>query len=66
MALNTDVETPLALVVESIGTVDRGALVVTAEHEKVFWVLAFVGEEGADDLRAVQAHGPHSLPETSD
>lgn len=41
----------LALVVESIDTVDGGALVVTSEDEEVFGVLDLVGEEQADGLK---------------
>jgi hypothetical protein len=43
----------LALVVESIDTVDGGALVVTSEDEEVFGVLDLVGEEQADGLEGL-------------
>jgi hypothetical protein len=46
-----DVIATLALVVESIDTVDRGALVVAPKDEKVFGVLDLVGEEQADGLK---------------
>jgi hypothetical protein len=46
-----DVIATLALVVESIDAVDRGALVVTSEDEEVFGVLDLVGEEQADGLK---------------
>lgn len=46
-----DVIATLALVVKSIDTVDRGALVVTSEDEEVFGVLDLVGEEQADGLK---------------
>ena len=43
----------LTLVVESINSVDAGALVVAPEQEKVFWVLDLVGEEEADGLEGL-------------
>jgi hypothetical protein len=46
-----DVIATLALVVESINTVDRGALVVASKDEEVFGVLDLVGEEQADSLK---------------
>lgn len=45
-----DVVSALALVVKAIDTVDRCALVVTAEDEEVLWVLDLVCEEKADSL----------------
>lgn len=39
-----DVVAALALIVESVDTVDRGAFVVTAENEEVFGVFDFVGK----------------------
>lgn len=45
-----DVVPSLALIVETIYTVDRSALVVTTKDEKVFGVLDLVGEEQADGL----------------
>jgi hypothetical protein len=45
-----DVVSSLALIVETIYTVDRSALVVTTEDEKVFGVLDLVGEKQADGL----------------
>lgn len=45
-----DVVSSLALVVEAVDTVDRGALVVTAEDEEVLRVLDLVCEEQADGL----------------
>lgn len=50
-----DVVSALALIVESINTVDRGALVVTAENEEVFGVLDLVGKEQADSLEGLLA-----------
>jgi hypothetical protein len=50
-----DVVATLALVVKSIDTVDRGALVVTSEDEEVFGVLDLVGEEQADGLKRLLA-----------
>jgi hypothetical protein len=46
-----DVVATLALVVEAIDTVDRGALVVTSEDEEVFGVLDLVGKEQANGLK---------------
>lgn len=48
-----DVVSALALIVESINTVDRGALVVTAENEEVFGVLDLVGKEQANSLKGL-------------
>ena len=45
-----DVVSSLALIVETVDTVDRGALVVTAENEEVLRVLNLVCEEQADCL----------------
>lgn len=45
-----DVVATLALIVETVDTVDGRALVVTAEDEEVLWVLDLVGEEKADGL----------------
>jgi hypothetical protein len=38
----------LALIVETINTVDRGAFVITSEDEKVFRVLDLVCQKKAD------------------
>ena len=46
---------PLALVVEAVDPVDRGALVVAAQDEEVFGVLDLVGEEQADGLERLLA-----------
>lgn len=46
-----DVIATLALVVESINTVDGGTLVVTSKDEEVFGVLDLVGEKQADGLK---------------
>jgi len=43
------------LIVETVDTVDAGALVVTTENEKVLGVLDLVGEEEADGLKALLA-----------
>lgn len=40
-----DVVSSLALIVETIDTVDRGTLVVTTQDEKVLGVLDLVGKE---------------------
>lgn len=45
-----DVVTALALIVETVDTVDGGTLVVATEDEEVLWVLDLVGEEEADGL----------------
>jgi hypothetical protein len=50
-----DVVSPLALVVESVDTVDGRALVVTAENEEVLGVLDLVCEEQADGLEGLLA-----------
>lgn len=50
-----NVVAPLALVVETIDTVDGCALVVAAENEEVLWVLDFVGQEQADGLKGLLA-----------
>ena len=41
---------PLALVVEAVDAVDRGALVVAAQQEEVLGVLDLVREQEADRL----------------
>lgn len=46
-----DVVATLALIVETVDTVDGRTLVVTAEDEEVLWVLDLVGEEKADGLK---------------
>jgi hypothetical protein len=45
-----DIVSSLALIVETVDTVDRGALVVTTENEEVLRVLDLVCEEQADGL----------------
>jgi hypothetical protein len=50
-----DVVSPLALVVESVDTVDGRALVVTAENEEILGVLDLVCEEQADGLEGLLA-----------
>jgi hypothetical protein len=45
----------LALVVESIDTVDGSAFVVAAEDEKVLWVFDFVCQQKADGLKRLLA-----------
>lgn len=37
-----DVVTALAFIVETIDTVDRGALVVAAKNEEILWILDLV------------------------
>jgi hypothetical protein len=37
----------LALIVETVYTIDRGALMVSSQEEKVFWVLNLVGQKKA-------------------
>ena len=50
-----DVVAALALVVEAVDTVDRGALVVAAQDEEVLGELDLVGEEQADGLEGLLA-----------
>ena len=39
-----DVVSSLALIIEAVDTVDRGALMITTKNEEVFGVLDLVGE----------------------
>ena len=50
-----DVISTLALIVESVYTVNRGALVVTAENEEIFRVLDLVRQQQADSLERLLA-----------
>ena len=50
-----DVVPALALVVEAVDAVDRGAFVVTSEDEEVLGVLDLVGQEQADSLEGLLA-----------
>lgn len=50
-----DVVPSLALIVEPVYAVDRGAFVVTAQDEKVFGVLDLVGQQEADGLERLLA-----------
>ena len=50
-----DVVSPFALVVESVDTVDGGALVVATQNEKVLRVLDLVREEEAYRLERLLA-----------
>lgn len=50
-----DVVATLALVVEAVDAVDRGALVVATEDEEVLRVLDLVREEEADGLERLLA-----------
>lgn len=50
-----DVVAALALIVESVDTVDRGAFVVTAENEEVFGVFDLVRKQQADGLERLLA-----------
>ena len=50
-----DVVPTLALVVESVDSVDGGALVVTTQDEEVLGILDLVGEEEADGLERLLA-----------
>jgi len=45
----------LALVVETIDAVNRGALVVTSQDEEVLGILDLVGQEQADGLKRLLA-----------
>lgn len=46
---------PLALIVETIDTIDGGALVVTTENEEVLGVLDLVSQKEADGLQRLLA-----------
>lgn len=50
-----DVVPALALIVESVDTVDRSTLVVAAENEEVLGVLDLVGQQKADGLEGLFA-----------
>ena len=50
-----DVVPPLALVVETVDSIDGGALVVAAEKEEVLGVLDFVCQQQADCLQTLLA-----------
>ena len=45
-----DAVAPLALIVEAVDAVDRGAFVVASQQEEVLWVLNLVSKEEADCL----------------
>lgn len=47
MLPKTHTETPFAFIIEPIYSVDGSAFMVSAEEEKVVWVLDFVQEEEA-------------------
>ena len=46
-----DVISSLAFVIEPVDSVDRSALVISSEKEKVLWVLDLVSEEEADGFQ---------------
>jgi hypothetical protein len=50
-----DVIPPLALIVKSVDTVDRGAFVVPTQDEEVLWVLDLVCQQQADGLERLLA-----------
>jgi hypothetical protein len=50
-----DVVSALALIVETVDTVDRGTLVVSTQNEEVFRVLDLVCKEEADGLEGLLA-----------
>lgn len=50
-----DVVSALALVVETVDTVDGGALVVSTQNEEVLGVLDLVGKEKANGLKRLLA-----------
>lgn len=50
-----DVVSALALIVETVDTVDRGTLVVSTQNEEVLRVLDLVGKEEADGLERLLA-----------
>jgi hypothetical protein len=45
-----DVVASLALIIESIDSVDGCALVVSSEEEEIFWILDLIGQEQANSL----------------
>ena len=59
---NADVESPLALVVESVYTVDRGTFVVSPEKKEILLVLDLVREKKANGLYALLTT-VHIVPE---
>ena len=46
-----DVVTALALIIEAIDSVDRGAFVVTSKKKEILRVLNFVSEKKTDSLK---------------
>ena len=50
-----DIVATLALIVESVDTVDRGAFVVAAEDEEVFGIFDLVRKQQADGLERLLA-----------
>jgi len=48
-----DAVSSLALIIESVESVDAGALVISSKKEEILWVLNFVGKEQADGLYAL-------------
>lgn len=50
-----DVVPPLALIIETVDSVDGGALMVTTENEEVFRILDLVREEKADGFEGLLA-----------
>jgi hypothetical protein len=50
-----DVVSALALIVEPVDTVDRGAFVVAAENEEVFGIFDLVRKQQADGLEGLLA-----------
>jgi len=50
-----DIVSPLALVVEPVDAVDRGAFMVATEDEEVLGVLDLVGQQEADGLEGLFA-----------
>lgn len=50
-----DVVSPLALVVEAVDAVDRGALVISSQDEEVLGVLDLVSKQEADRLERLLA-----------
>ena len=50
-----DVVSPFTLIVEPIDPIDRRALVITSQYEKVFRILNLVGQEQADGFKRLLA-----------
>lgn len=52
---NSDVEPPFAFIIEPVNSVNRGALVISPQQEKVLRVLDLVSQEEADGFEGLFA-----------